>query len=140
MPRRTDDDSPRELSLYATESYFTGNSSRLRRYTLRLDGFASLHAPLGGGEVITHPLIFEGVSLVLNLATSAGGSVYVEMQDATGESLPGFALADCGEIFGDALEYVVRWKGGTDVSALAGKPVRLRFVLKDADVYALHFR
>lgn len=30
---------PNELSLYATESYWTGNSSSLRRYTLRIDGF-----------------------------------------------------------------------------------------------------
>ena len=53
--------------------------------------------------------------------------------------MPGFTLADCLEIFGDALEYSVRWQGGEDVSALAGQPVRLRFVLKDADLYALRF-
>ena len=44
------------------------------------------------------------------------------------------------ETVGDAIEREVRWKGGADVSALAGRPVRLRFVMKDADVYALRFR
>ena len=67
----TEDDSPRELSLYATESYFTGNVSRLRRYTLRLDGFASVFAPLEGGECLTKPFTFTGKALYINFATSA---------------------------------------------------------------------
>ena len=31
------------------------------------------------------------------------------------------------------------WKHGANVSGLAGQSVRLRFVMKDADVYALRF-
>ena len=135
----TEDDSPRELSLYATESYFTDASSRLRRYTLRIDGFASIFAPLGGGEIITKPILFSGDTLLLNLSTSAGGSVRVELQDASGNPLEGYALDDCDEIFGDSLEYAVKWRGAGDIGALARTPVRLRFVLKDADVYALQF-
>ena len=34
---------------------------------------------------------------------------------------------------------VVRWKAGSDVSALAGKPARLRFVMKDAKLFAFQF-
>ena len=34
---------------------------------------------------------------------------------------------------------VVTWKSGADVSALSGRPVRLRFELKDADLYSLRF-
>jgi hypothetical protein len=33
----------------------------------------------------------------------------------------------------------VSWKGSEDVSKLAGTPVQLRFVLKDADLYAYRF-
>ena len=131
---------PRELSLYATEGYWTGKQNQLRRYTLRLDGFVSVQAPLSGGELITKPLVFTGSRLELNLATSAAGSVRVEIQDAAGKPFDGFALADCGEIFGDSIARQVNWKQGADVGALAGKPVRLRFVLKDADLYALQFR
>jgi len=130
---------PNELSLYAGESYWTGTSSELRRYTLRLDGFVSVSAPMSGGELITKPLTFKGNKLTINFATSAAGSVQVEIQDAAGKPLPGFALDDCPPIFGDAIERTVTWKNGGDVSALAGKSVRLRFVLKDADVYALRF-
>ncbi|MCB1125938.1 MAG: hypothetical protein KDM81_05540, partial [Verrucomicrobiae bacterium] len=59
--------------------------------------------------------------------------------DANGKPLPGYTLADAVETIGDEIERVVRWKQGPDVSALAGRPVRLRFVMKDADLYALRF-
>jgi hypothetical protein len=47
------EDAPPELSLYATEGYWEGISTEIRRYTLRIDGFVSLQAPLAGGEVVT---------------------------------------------------------------------------------------
>jgi hypothetical protein len=52
----------------------------------------------------------------------------------------GFALADCPVIYGDAIEEVVKWNAGSDVGALAGKPVRLRFVMTDDDLYSIRFR
>ena len=33
----------------------------------------------------------------------------------------------------------MKWKGDPDLSALAGKPVRLRFVLKECDLYSYRF-
>lgn len=130
---------PNELSLYAGESYWTGNSSALRRYTLRLDGFASVSAPMGGGEIVTRPLTFEGDRLFLNMATSAAGGLRVELQDATGRPIEGHALADCDEVFGDAIERPVTWKGGEALDGLAGTPIRLRVALRDADLYAFQF-
>lgn len=129
---------PKELSLYATESYWTDNSSKLRRYTLRIDGFVSIEAPFSGGEVLTKPLVFEGDELVLNFATSAAGSIRVEVQSPDGQPIEGFALDDCHEIFGDALARPVVWKDAS-ISTLAGRPVRLRFVMSDADLYSLQF-
>jgi hypothetical protein len=66
--------------------------------------------------------------------------VRVEIQDEAGHPLLGFTLADCPEIYDDAIEQVVSWKDGRDVSKLAGQPVRLRFQLRDADLYAWQFR
>jgi hypothetical protein len=129
----------RELSLFATEGYWTGQKSELRRYTLRIDGFASVQAPASGGQLVTKPLVFQGTRLLLNFATSAAGSLRVEVQDAEGKPLPGFALADCPEVFGDSLERAVAWKGGAELKQLAGKPVRLRFELADADLFAFRF-
>jgi hypothetical protein len=131
---------PNELSLYAVESYWTPPGSALRRYTLRLDGFVSVQAPMSGGELLTVPVRFSGRELTLNFATSAAGSVRVEIQDEQGRPLPGFALADCPPHFGDTVERAVTWRKGRDVSSLAGQAVRLRFVLQDADVYAFRFR
>jgi hypothetical protein len=131
---------PNELSLYATESYWTGKSSLLRRYSLRLDGFVSVAAPLSGGELVTKPILFSGKELTLNFASSAAGDVRVEIQDEGGKPFPGFALEDCGPHFGDAIERVVTWKGGSDLSSLAGKAVRLRFALRDVDLFSYRFR
>lgn len=130
---------PNELSLYATESYWTGNSSALRRYVLRLDGFVSVNAPMGGGELVTKPLTFKGERLTINFATSAAGSVQVEIQDAEGKPRPGFGLDACAPIFGDSIDRTVNWDKGGDVGAMAGMPLRLRFVLRDADLYSYRF-
>jgi len=130
---------PNELSLYASEGSWIGDSNAMRRYTLRLDGFVSVNAGWKGGELLTRPLRFEGQRLGLNFATSAAGSIRVEIQNADGEPLPGFKLGDCADVFGDAIDRTVEWKDGSDVSDLAGRTVRLRFVLKDADLYALKF-
>ena len=131
---------PNELSLYASESYWTDPGSALRRYTLRMDGFVSVSAPMSGGELLTRPLTFTGGRLVLNFSSSAAGDIRVEIQDASGEPLPGYALQDCPPIFGDAIERPVSWKNGGDLSALQGKAIRLRFVLRDADLYSLRFQ
>jgi hypothetical protein len=128
------------LSLYATESYWHGKGSMLRRYSLRLDGFVSIKAPaVAGCELTTKPLTFDGSSLHLNFATSAAGSVRVELQNPDGSAIDGFALADCHELFGDSVDRPVGWKDGSNVSQLSGKPIRLRFELRDADLYAMQF-
>ena len=129
---------PHELSIYVNENFW--RQCRLRRYTLRLDGFVSANAPLSGGEVITKPCKMSGSRLTLNMATSAAGSIQVEIQTASGKPIEGFALADCPELFGDEIERVVKWSKGNDVSRLAGQPIRLRFVIKDADLYSFQFR
>ena len=133
------EDSPPELSLYATESYFTGESSQLRRYTMRIDGFASAYASLNGGEVLTKLVKFSGKSLLLNYATSGGGSLRVELQDINGKPIPGFTMSDCDIIYGDQLERKVTWNGNNDVAVLAGRPLRLHFSLADADLYSFRF-
>lgn len=133
------EDAPPELALYLSDGYWEGASVALRRYTIRQDGFVSLNAPLSGGEVVTHPLVFEGGTLTLNFESSGAGGVQVEIQDEAGAPIPGYALADCPEIFGDRVRHQVLWRGGGDVRPLCGKPVRLRFVLRDADLYAFQF-
>ena len=134
------EDAPDEISLYATDNYWEGTYMTVRRCTLRVDGFVSASAPMTGGEFVTKPIRFEGGNLTLNFETSAAGGVQVEIQDAEDKPIEGYALDDCPPIFGDRLAKVVRWKKpGGDLRPLAAKPVRLRFVLKDADLYSFQF-
>ncbi len=128
--------SPDEFSLYVSEHY-AWPDNRLRRLTIRRHGFAAMHAGAGGGEFTTRPLTFAGANLRLNYATSAAGSVQVEIQDEQGRPLPGFSLADMEPLFGDEMDALVKWQAGGDLTDLMGQPVRFRFVLRDADVFAL---
>ena len=131
--------SPKEMSIYGVEN-MRYPSVNIRRYTLRTDGFVSVKAGFGSGEFTTKPLVFEGGELELNYSTSAVGSVQVEIQDAEGNVIPGYGLADCPEKFGDEIDGVMSWNEGPSVGDLAGRAVQLRFVLKDADLYAFRFR
>ena len=130
--------SPTELSLFCMQNWRLP-SVHIRRYTLRPDGFVSVNAPYSGGELVTRPMTFSGRQLRMNFSTSAVGSVHVEIQTAAGKPIKGFALQESTEIFGDQLDATVNWKSNTDVSSLSGKPIRLRFVLSDADLYAFRF-
>jgi hypothetical protein len=132
------EDGPKELSIYVTERTLQDRPGVLRRHTLRMDGFVSVSAPLSGGELLTRPIRHGGKKLMLNASTSTAGSIRVEVQDATGKPIRGLTLADCAEIYGDSLERAVSWKA--DVGRLAGKTIRLRIELKDADLYSFQFR
>jgi hypothetical protein len=129
-----------EYSVYATEAYYTGPDSRVRRFTYRVDGFVSVWAQEKGGALTTKPITFTGRELVMNFATSDEGSVQVELQDERGDPIVGFTLDECPAIQGNAVEHIVTWKDGADVGRLAGRPVRLRFVMRNADLYSIRFR
>lgn len=130
---------PAEMSVYK-QAHYAQPSGHLVRHTLRTDGFVSVNAPFAGGEWVTRPLTFSGRELEMNFSTGAAGRVRVEIQDAAGTPLPGLALGDAVDQIGDEIERVVTWKSGRDLGRLAGTPVRLRFVMQDADVYSLRFR
>ncbi|MBL8890457.1 MAG: hypothetical protein JNL67_10815 [Planctomycetaceae bacterium] len=119
-----------EMSVYLTP---------FRRMTWRTDGFASLHAAADIGEMLTVPLEFTGKELRVNYSTSAGGSVKLEIRNASGKPIPGYSFADCVPLVGDSIEQVVRWKSDGDLGQLQ-QPIRLCFQMQEADVYSLQFR
>lgn len=130
---------PGLLSVYATEAYYAGPGSRVRRFVFRTDGFVSLQAKSQPGEVLTKLIRFSGQSLQLNFRTAAAGSLRVELQSADGQPLPGLSLAECEDLRGDEIAKVVTWKSGKTPASAAGQPVRLKFQLQDADVYSMKF-
>ena len=105
----------------------------------RLDGFVSVDAPQDGGYVITPPLIFDGHRLELNIDVSAMGGARVEIQDEAGKPIPGYTLDDCNLLLMNDVAHTVRWKGRSDVTPLAGKPVRLKIAMRSARLYAFQF-
>ncbi len=130
---------PDAMAIHIQQDY-AQPTHRLVRFRLRTDGFVSVSGPYAGGETITKPFRFAGKNLTVNYATSAAGGIRVEIQQPDGKPVEGHTLADCREIIGDEIDRIVTWKAGPDVSKLAGKPVRLRIHLKDADLYAIRFR
>ncbi|MDP6595950.1 MAG: hypothetical protein QGI86_08740 [Candidatus Poribacteria bacterium] len=127
-----------ELSIYV--KHHAGYPTiHLRRYTLRPDGFVSVYGSYQGGELVTKPFTFEGSKLSINYATSAAGGICVEIQTASSEPIEGFTAEDCPEIIGDRLEHIVSWISGTEISRLNDQPIRLKFQLKDADLFSLRF-
>jgi hypothetical protein len=107
----------------------------VRRFAFRVDGFVSARAA-DSGTLLTKPIIFAGGKLALNIVSK--GQTRIEIQDAAGKPFPGFSLADCTPVTGDAIDHQVEWKGG-GLASLAGKPVRLKFELQNADLYAFKF-
>ncbi len=128
----------RPMSSRCTRANTRGSrDDALRRLVVARHGFASMHADGSGGQFVTRPIRFSGDDLVLNYSTSASGSIRVEVQDESGKPVPGFTLEDAPQLFGDALDEAYHWKDGARLSRLKGKAVRLRFVMQDADLYAI---
>jgi hypothetical protein len=106
---------------------------------LRLDGFASLHAGNTAGSVVTKSLPVNGKSLYVNAAAQAG-TLKAELLDAaTGEVIPGYTLAKSVALQTDAVRARLQWKGVTGLSALAGRSVKIRFSVQNADLYSFWF-
>ncbi|MCP4645074.1 MAG: hypothetical protein GY851_31820 [bacterium] len=101
---------------------------------------ANILAPDGTSDALLpgEPVPAE-TELILNYATSAAGSLRCEIQDAEGNPIPGFSLDDCSEIYGDHVERAVTWGKNRELAGFEGAPVRLRFVMSDADLYSIRF-
>ena len=115
--------------------------------TWREDGFTSLEAESKGG-CSTMPIVFTGGRLEINAWTRFGGEIRIELADPSGEielnyktaeTIAGHTFEECDPISGDVLKHVVTWNGESDLSAWAGRPVRLRFSLRRARLFAFQF-
>jgi len=110
------------------------------RVTQRLDGFTSIDAGLRDGEIMTKPIVFSGGKLTLNVDASASGEVRAELQDEDGKPIRGFELGCCDPIHANDCEEVVTWDRKYDISHISGKPVKLRFFMRNTKLYAFQFK
>lgn len=129
---------PDEMSLYVVQNYAQADV-HLRRYAFRPDGLASVQAGNDVGKILTKPLTFAGRRLELNYSTSAAGYVRVELTDVQGKPIPGCSASECIEIVGNELARTVKWSDGGDLGKWAGRPVRIRFLIRDADLFSFRF-
>ena len=103
--------------------------------TLRRDGFASMEIANREGTLTTRPVQFSGKYLFVN-ADSHAGELRVEVLDEKWQTIAHYSREDCIPIRANSTLQRVRWKDAEDLSALAGKPVKFRFYLKDGGLYA----
>ncbi|MDA1013599.1 MAG: hypothetical protein O3A00_03990 [Planctomycetota bacterium] len=104
--------------------------------TLRLDGFASLQPQAKSGQFTTKPLQLSGSRLQINAACRTGGSVRVELLDVAGKTITEFTADDCDAFTGDTIRHTLSWRGREEISKALSQPVRLRFHVTTADVFA----
>ncbi len=124
-------DRPNEISMYATENYYEPTPGRVRRFVYRMDGFVAIRAGGNGGQVTTNPLRYQGERLLLNYVVRSGGSLTVEALDKSDD-----VIGISKRLNGDAIDAPVIW--ATDPKLRQGV-VKLRFVLKNADLFSLRF-
>jgi len=120
--------------------YGSSVGGAIHRYVQRLDGFVSLDAAGGHGTVTTKPFVLRGTRLELNAradvvppspAGAPGSTVTVEVLDGEGN-----VLAASEPIHDDGVRLTPTWRDGADLAQLIGQPVRLRFTLDMAKLYA----
>ena len=99
---------------------------------LRLDGFVSMDAD-GEGVTVTKPMEARGQELYVNTEATDGQVRAAVLDTESLEPLPGFAASDCDPVGGDHLAARLTWPQGPPN---ADRPVRLRFELTNAKLYA----
>ena len=123
--------------LIAEDNYVRRGSIALA--TMRLDGYQSLRAGETPGVLTTEPLTVSGPELIVNADADShfrNGELRVEVLDVEGRAIEGYTAADCAPMRADAVEFPVRWREGTDLGALLGRQIRLRFHLVRAEIFS----
>ena len=102
--------------------------------------------PRSFGQLVTRSFSFSGSRLHLNttrapIAAGPGhGEVRVELLTFNHRKIEGFTFDDADPITESGLDQVVSWRGESDLSRLAGQPIKLRFYLKNSKLYSFQFR
>ena len=102
---------------------------------LRRDGFASMDSGHAPGFLTTRKIVFSGKHLFVN-ADVPEGELRAEIQQDDGRVVAGYSLSDCTAVSEDGTKHLVRWSDSNDLSAFAGKPVRIRFSLVKGKLFS----
>jgi len=116
----------------------TGFPNGIGLAKLRLDGFVSVDAGATEGTLTTKPFVFGGSKLVIN-ANAKSGQIAVEILNADSKPLTGFSKRDCDPVQVDEIRHTITWNGKSDVTGVAGRPIKLKFYLKNAKLFSFMF-
>jgi len=108
-----------------------------------------------GGFLLTREMIVGGPELIVNATTAnaynsdpatatappefAAEVLAFTQGERVPRTVPGYGLADCNTEAVDMIDHKVTWQGKPDLAELVGKPVFIRFYLKNAGLYSLRF-
>ena len=126
-------------SIYASEAYYSGIDSRVRRFEIRKDGFVSL-STTSQAQIVTKPVIFTGDTLFLNSLTRGNGAVTIDLLDEHDNPIPGFTQLNAHSLQGDSIQNKVVWKEGRTLKELRNKVVKIHITLTDSDIYSLQIK
>ena len=124
-----------EMSFFVTRAYGT-KDCYLERMKLRVDGFASLHAGYTEGYSLSKPVILKGNVLRINYSASSIGYVQVVLIDENQHEITGFGTADAIKQMGDKVDAEVKWTSGKTINDVRNKSIRIKFIVRDADLYS----
>ena len=110
----------------------------LYRVEQRMDGFVSADSAYAGGTLVTKPFVLESDRLRINIDTSASGDSRAGLLDEDGTEIPGFGLADSDRIQENDTQYVLSWRGSSDLSKLVGKRIKLLLKSRSAKLFAVY--
>ena len=106
---------------------------------MRRDGFCCLRAGEQPGTLITHPMPVAGPTLTVNARTQEGGSVRVEALDSDSQPVPGLSGNEAATLSGDNVVFRASFGDENALAGLRDEPVRLKFTLVMADLFAFGF-
>ena len=115
----------------------TNGSAAIGLATLRKDGFASLGAGQTAGSVTTKKIDTTTRSQLRVNYKTTGGWIKVELLDEAGNTIPGYTSRDCNPLTGDNTNQTVSLKNTKNLPTQT-KPVQIRFILKNAALYAFN--
>jgi len=103
--------------------------------TLRRDGFASLDAGNNEGTLLTRKIVFDGAYLFVN-ADASRGQISAEVIDENGKTIAGFSKDQCLPVTVNGTKLAIEWKNKKSLKNISGKPIRIKFYLKNTDLYS----
>ena len=102
---------------------------------LRLDGFVSVDAGDETGTLVTKLFRCQGGRLSIN-AAARGGAVGVAVLDTDGIPHEGYSRQECALFDGDSVRHDVTWRTTASLDQLKGRDIRLKFYLRNAELYS----